>query len=805
SFSSPTLFRLWSELKKTFPKAVFSCYEPVSDERIRSFFAGDDKSFQPLYHFERAQVVLSLDSDFLLTEPDSAVHAAKFAEARHIENPGDHMNRLYVVESGFSVTGGMADHRLRVQSRLIGAFAAALTLELKAQGLRINLPVKFGELYGNHSFDRKWISALAADLVENINKCLIVGGPHLPRPVHELVYMMNIALGGIGETLTFSERQDTLKPSHYDSRIASLAKDGKISSLIILGGNPAYNAPIDWDFAEALKKIEHSVHVSQYLDETSRLTEWHIPQAHNLESWGDARAADGTASIIQPLIAPLFGGRGKVEVLKLLATGREERDYNVVRETWQTILGGGDFENRWRKVLHEGFLDGSASTSVTPAAVLDEISFPTDAAGITNPEIVFRPSPALYDGRFANNGWLQELPDPVTKLAWDNAALISPRTARELNLKNGEITRFEYEDHKLEIPVWILSGQADFSITLPLGYGRTSAGRVGNNVGSNTYAIRRSEAPCIATTSRIYGTGKIYIPANTQDHNSMHGRPIIREATLKKYKANPEFARELVEHPPLKSIYPDHDYSKGYQWGMVIDLNRCIGCGACTIGCQSENNVPIVGRDQVSRGREMHWLRIDRYFTGGIENPRMVHQPVACQHCENAPCESVCPVAATVHDKEGLNNMTYNRCIGTRYCSNNCPYKVRRFNFFNYTGRMSEIVKMAQNPDVTVRSRGIMEKCSFCLQRISRAKLKAKKEGRRVADGEIITACQQACPTKAIQFGNINDIESEVTRWKKIDRNYELLAEFNVRPRNSYLAKISNPNPALISDKPVAG
>jgi len=591
------------------------------------------------------------------------------------------------------------------------------------------------------------------------------------------------------------------------------AADGRITTLLMLGGNPCYNAPADLGFGQALQKVQTSIHLSDYFDETSSQTRWHIPRAHYLESWGDACAADGTPSVIQPLIAPLFNGIAPAEMANLIASGSKAAGYEIVQATWRDILGRNGFEQNWRKTLHDGVSPTGQSdairlsTTAVGKALVNSSSYAHAPAG--GPELMWYPSPSLFDGRFANNGWLQELPHPITKLTWDNAALISPKTAKEHDLGNGDVVKLTCKNRELELPIWIVPGMADDAVIVEVGYGQNDLGRVADDVGFNTYALTISEFPFRLNGTRgdpgppyyvevaLTKTGKTYPLASTQDHGSMEGRPLVREATLEEYRKHPDFAPEAVHHPPLVSMWEDHKYDEGYQWGMAIDLTACTGCNACTIACQSENNIPIVGKEQVANGREMHWMRLDRYFTGNVENPQVVYQPVACQHCEMAPCEQVCPVAATMHDKEGLNTMVYNRCIGTRYCSNNCPYKVRRFNFFNFTKDTPEVTKMVNNPDVTVRSRGVMEKCTFCVQRINRAKIEAKKENRSVRDGEITTACQQACPTRAIVFGDINNPESEVSKIKQRNRNYALLGELNVRPRISYLAKIRNPNPKM--------
>ena len=806
SFSSPTLFRLRKTFLQQFPRARWIAWEPIQDEHIlRGTEIAFGRTYVPRYHFDRADIVLSLDSDFLLQESDALTYSRDFASRRRVSSEKDDMNRLYVVESTYTTTGAMADHRMRLQAREIGAFVAALALELQAQGLRTGVEDAV-RAYAGHSFNQKWLNALAKDLMQHRGKSLLIAGRRQPAEVHALVFALNQALGNLGKTVALVDPADKLLPD--TGALNALVRDmkaGQVKTLVMLGGNPVYNAPADLGFGAALKKVEHTVHLSSHVDETSMMAEWHIPRAHYLEAWGDARALDGTLSVIQPLIAPLFGGKSDVEVANLLATGRDLRGYDLVRETWRTLLPRARFERAWRRVLHDGLLENSALPEQRPslktgrvAAALQQNPLPQDRAGKENLEIVFYASPAVFDGRFANNGWLQELPDPITKITWDNALMVSPATARELGVKENEMVLVEYRGRRMKLPVWIQPGQPDYSVAVALGYGRSQSGRIGNDVGFNVYKLRQSQHADFDSGLRLTPTGEKYVLATTQNHWSMEGRPLVREATLEAYREHPEFAREMVELPPLESLWKEHPYDEGYQWGMTVDLNVCTGCSACITACQSENNIPIVGKEQVWRGREMHWIRVDRYFAGGLDDPEVVYQPVMCQHCEMAPCEQVCPVAATVHDQEGLNVMVYNRCIGTRYCSNNCPYKVRRFNFFNYTNETPEIVKMAMNPDVTVRFRGVMEKCTYCLQRISEVKIRAKNEGRQVRDGEIKTACQQTCPTDAIVFGNINDPESRVSKIKEQNRNYEILAELNTKPRTSYLAKLRNPNPELV-------
>jgi len=805
SFSSLTLSRLLKDFKAQFPKASLACYTPISQENIlQGMTLATGNEYLPVFHYDKAAVILSLDADFLHTENENVTNAKKFAKGRRVKSTSDKMNRLYMVESSYSVTGAMADHRLPLSNSEIRGFAALLTKELGKLGFTV--PGSDGlDIEGDTAIDQKWIAEVAKDLIRNRKNGLVVAGYHQPAVVHALVFTINLALGNVGQSVTYRDTKD-LHESNLNSivNLAEQMEKGKVSTLIILGGNPVYNAPVDINFAEALEKVANSIHLSPTRDETSQRTTWHIPQSHYLESWGDCRATDGTLSVIQPLIAPLYESHDTAEVLSLITSGIEQKSYDVVRSTWENYIPSSDFDKIWRLILHDGVLAGSMMSTVFPsmngvalAEYLKENPVWSYIPNQDNFEISFQTSPAVYDGRFANIGWLQELPDTVTKLAWDNAAIMSHKTANHLGVKNEDVIVLNLQGRELDIPVWILPGQAHFTISVALGYGRTRAGRVGNSVGSNAYKIRTTKSHYFDLGLTVRKTRDTYPLASTQDHGSMEGRPLVREATLEQYSNNPEFAEEMVKHFPLVSLWDEHSYEEGYQWGMSIDLNACTGCNACTIACQSENNIPIIGKEQVKEGREMHWIRLDRYFAGDMDNPEVVHQPVGCQHCEMAPCEQVCPVAATVHDDEGLNVMTYNRCIGTRYCSNNCPFKVRRFNFFNYTKDLPEIVQLAQNPDVTVRSRGVMEKCTYCLQRISVAKISARNDNRTVEDGEIQAACQQACPSDAIVFGNINDPKSQVVAEKQNNRNYDMLAELNIKPRTSYLAKLRNPNPDL--------
>ena len=799
SSASPSFYRQQLDLQNELPGSKWYTWEPVSSENVRNgISAVTGEQLNPTYDVAKAKIILTIDSDLFLSEPGHLRHARGFAAGRRVQSEKDDMNRLYAVESAFTVTGGMADHRKALPSNQMHRFVFQLIKVLKGYAVNldgIDIPPEETKI------DQKWIQALANDLVANRGKSLIVAGSHLPAEVHALTSILNHSLGNTGNTISYHKpRYENFDRAEDIKNLVEEINGDKIETLVMIGGNPVYNAPADLNFKEVLQKVPHTVHLNEYFDETSGSAEWHIPQTHFLEEWGDTQASDGTLGVIQPMIAPLFGGKSPLELIHFLAAGTQSTGYELVRETWRSILPVTNFEQNWRRVLHDGLFADSQLVKQNPKfdfRAVNRMPASETVSSDNTLEVVFRPSPAVYDGRFANNGWLQELPDGISKLVWDNAALMSPSTAKRFGVKNEDVVVLEKHGRSLALPVWIVPGFAENSVTVYLGYGRTAAGRIGNGVGFNAYKLRTSAEGGYSQGMSLRKTIETYTLTSTQDHGSMEGRPIVREATLDAYRKNPRFAREMVEHPPLESLWEEHSYDEGYQWGMTIDLNACTGCNACTIACQSENNIPIVGKEQVRNGREMHWLRMDRYFKGDMEDPEMVFQPVACQHCENAPCEQVCPVAATVHDSEGLNVMTYNRCIGTRYCSNNCPYKVRRFNFFNYTNQLPEIVKMAQNPDVTVRSRGVMEKCTYCVQRISEAKISARKENRTLKDGEVISACQQACPTDAIVFGNINDPASRVTQMKRIDRSYELLAELNIQPRTSYLARLRNPNPDL--------
>jgi molybdopterin-containing oxidoreductase family iron-sulfur binding subunit len=821
TITSPALANQLRQLLARFPSAKWHQYEPVNRDNVH---AGDRLAFgidvNTIYRFENAEVIFSLDADFLFSGPANVRYAREFAGNRRVRQGKIGMNRLYAIEATPSVTGSMADHRIALRPSEIPNFAAASAAKIGLSVQSTTDPQR-----------SPWIDALVRDLQKHRGASVVIAGDQQPPGVHALAHAMNQALDNVGKTVVYTDPIE-VRPVDQMASLRELVKDmesGSVRILLMLGGNPVFTAPVDLGFAEQLAKVPLRIHSGLYEDETSAYCHWHIPETHYLESWSDIRAYDGTVTILQPLIAPLYSGKSSHEILGTVAGRAGETSYDIVRNYWKGQKIAGDFEIAWRRALHDGVVSGTAfqpkTLKLRSAAswnLSDQSAFQTrhskpetrNAQSETGMslEISFQPDPTLFDGRFANNGWLQELPKPLTKITWDNAALVSPQTAQRLGLsyqigaRGGEhgrvftdLVELRYEGRSLRAPAWIVPGHADECVTLHLGYGRTRAGKVGNGTGFNAYAIRTADAPNYGTGVEIRKIGTQYTLACTQFHHSMEGRDLVRAATLEEYRKNPEFAHGEHHHESEGSLYPGFKY-EGYAWGMAIDVNACIGCNACVVACQAENNIAVVGKTEVTRGREMHWLRIDRYYKGSPENPETYHQPVPCMHCENAPCELVCPVGATSHSHEGLNDMTYNRCVGTRYCSNNCPYKVRRFNFFQYADFETPSLKPLRNPDVTVRSRGVMEKCTYCVQRINVAKIEAEKENRPVRDGEIVTACQAACPTEAIFFGDINNRDSLVAKAKGDSLNYGLLTELNTKPRTTYLAKLKNPNPETKPD-----
>jgi molybdopterin-containing oxidoreductase family iron-sulfur binding subunit len=803
---SPTFHGLLADFARRFPRAGLYVHDAAALENTAAGAAMVGSRGRPTFHaLERARVILALDSDFLGSEGNTVANARKIARARRVTESRARMNRLYVVEPFFTVTGTMADHRLRLRGSEGARFLGALTAELVRQGLtlpdgadKILARLKVGAASWN-----KLLGALARDLLRSRGRGLVIVGERQPPAVHGLGHLLNAALGNLGHGAIATVSRD---PGRAELRpLGQLAGElgrGHVRLLLILGGNPAFTTPADLRLAALLDKVPESIHLGLHVDETAKRCTWHLPRSHFLEAWGDLRAHDrtGTVTIQQPLIAPLHKTRSELEILAQLAGSDTLRGYELVRRHWSKKAVG-DFDARWQRWLHDGVApQASEATHTTPGrwnALIDAWRPPAPPRGDAL-ELTFRLDPKLFDGRYAQNGWLQELPDPVTKLTWDNAACISPATASRLGVRSFDLVELTSGGRALELPAFVVPGTADDAVVVSLGYGRREGGSVLAGAGADAYRLRTTRAPWFARAS-LKKIGRRRLLASTQDHGSMEGRPIVREGTLKQYRADPEFARKAVRHPPLRSIWTEPNPKDPPQWGMCVDLNACTGCNACVVACQAENNIPVVGRRRVIEGREMHWVRVDRYFTGPPDDPDgMVTQPMMCQHCELAPCEGVCPVAATVHSPEGLNDMAYNRCIGTRYCSNNCPYKVRRFNFFQYNGDIDPVARMQKNPDVTVRFRGVMEKCTFCVQRINEAKIAAKRDGDgTVADGEIEPACAQACPAGAIVFGDIANLSSEVSKLRRQARAYAVLSELNIKPRLTYLAKLRNPNPEL--------
>jgi molybdopterin-containing oxidoreductase family iron-sulfur binding subunit len=836
--TSPTLAGQLRTILTEFPAAKWHQYEPTARSGAHNgAVAAFGGAINTIYRFDQAERILAIDSDFLACGPGNTGYARDFAAKRRVTAERKEMNRLYAVESTPTNTGAMADHRLSLRPSEIEGF-----MQLVGSGL-----ITSAEQTGAHG---NFINALVRDLKEHQGRSIVIVGDEQPASVHALAHVLNDALGNVGKTVIYTQPVEA-RPEDHTQSLRDLLSDidgGRVQMLVMLGGNPVYTTPADLKLDQArLEKVNLRVHLSLYKDETSELCHWHVPEAHYLESWSDTRSFDGTVSIIQPLIQPLYNGRSAHELLAVFSNQFDRRGYDIVREFWQgemqrggnqpvmagegqgpdfankpiltaPILNGTtDFEMAWRKALHDGFIPNTRAKDMVFKAPSGNAQPMASTSQPPAPgfEIVFRTDPSIYDGRFANNGWLQELPKPQNKLTWDNAALISPATARQLGIvkkigtHGGDIhvdtVTIEYAGRTVTAPTWITPGQPDNVVTVHLGYGRTRAGHAGTGLGFNAYALRTADSPWFGSGVKVTKTGEQFSLAVTQLHHLMENRDPVRVNTLEKHLENESHPKEKSEghgetHGESSyddSMYPRYDYTKrDYAWGMAIDVSSCVGCNACVVACQSENNIPIVGKEQVQRSREMHWLRIDSYFGGEDENnPEGPYfQPVPCMHCEQAPCEPVCPVHATVHSAEGLNDMVYNRCVGTRYCSNNCPYKVRHFNFLLYQDWNTPTYQLMRNPEVSIRSRGVMEKCTYCVQRIQWGKIEAEKEGRTLADGEVVTACQSVCPTEAIVFGNINDPESRVSKLKAEERNYSLLADLNTQPRTTYLSALKNPN-----------
>ncbi len=794
--TSPTLADGLSALTRELPSAKWHQYDPAGNDSARegSMLAFGDY-VETVYRYDLADVVVTLDADFFSVGPGRIRYARDFvARRKDIDTEAD-MNRLFAFESTPTITGAMADHAVAVAPSAIESIARSMAEAVGVAGV------------SGGAVDESVVAVFDAcvkDLKAHRGAGIVVAGETQPPVVHALAHAINHALDNAGTTVIHTKPVEA-NPVNQMASLKELVADinaGEVQLLVVLGGNPVYDAPADIGFAAAIDQVAHRYHLGTHFDETADRCQWHIPESHFLESWGDGRGHDGSVAITQPLIDPLYESKTAIEVVAMLAgTGGNAR--TLVEKYWQDRLGAENFESAWRVVLSNGVIE---NTAMPPANVSLQSGF-ADAAGSPSEggiEIAFRPDPSIYDGRFSNNGWLQEIPKPLTKLTWDNALLISVAMAEREGLNKEDTVKISFKDGRsVEAPVWVMPGHPDNAATLHLGYGRTRAGNVGNGTGANAYALQTSVERGFARGATIEKTGKTWMLARTEDHYPIdhlvteEGRHLVREADLEHAKEHPDFAQHVVHTPKADDTLMPKWRGADHAWGMTIDLHSCIGCNACAIACVSENNIAVVGKQEIKNGREMHWIRVDRYYKGDVNNPEVVHQPVPCQQCENAPCEVVCPVGATMHSAEGLNDMVYNRCIGTRYCSNNCPYKVRRFNFYQFSDQTTPSLQLGRNPNVTIRTRGVMEKCTYCVQRINAARIEAKKEDRRIRDGEVITACQSACPVGAINFGDINDETSIVTLKKQSPRNYGLLADLNTRPRTTYLAKVRNPHPDL--------
>jgi MoCo/4Fe-4S cofactor protein with predicted Tat translocation signal len=806
---SPTLASQMQDFLRAFPQAKWHQWDPVRRPMGHNI----------VYNFDNADVILSLDADFLACGPGNPRYAHEFSKKRRLmvpETPVQQkealqraptedrpegkasnytyasqsvpgkstMNRLYMAEATVTNTGGMADHRIRMRASDIEGFAREVAAGIGAGGGT-----------GSPESAKKFIPAIVKDLQAHRGSSLVIAGEYQPASVHALAHAMNQALGNVGKTVNYTPPVEfnPVDPFQSLKQLVDDMNGGQVETLLIFGVNPVYDGPADFGFTEALKKVKLRAHLGLHSDETAGLCHWHIPEAHYLETWSDARAHDGTVTIMQPLILPMYGGRTAHQILYMLVNKADLAVYDIVREYWQRQSGSTNFNVFWQQSLNDGVVANSAFTpGATPTFPAAAASTQAQASG--GLEIVFRPDPAVWDGRYSNNAWLQEMPKPQNKMTWDNAVWISPYTAEKLKVTSEDEVEITYRGRKTRGPIWVMPSHADDSITVHFGYGRTRGGHNAEGVGFDVYGLRTSDAPWFGTGAEIKKLGTKHGFATTQYTYTMEGRAPVKTMQYEEYLKNPRIEQEEV--PRELTLYPEFKYT-GYKWGMSIDLNACTGCQACVIACQAENNVAVVGKDQVLRGRHMHWLRVDRYFRGKLDDPELYFQPLPCMQCEDAPCELVCPVAATVHSGDGLNQMVYNRCVGTRYCSNNCPYKVRRFNFYRFSDWYTESLFGLRNPDVTVRSRGVMEKCTYCVQRIAEAKIESEKEDRRIRDGEVITACAQACPTQAIVFGDINEPNSVVARFKAQPRNYSLLEDLNTRPRTTYLARVRNPNPDI--------
>lgn len=852
--TSPSFVRLRKAVMERFTGAKFHVYDAASNENsIEGARIALGQPMHALVDYARARTIVSLDSDFLQTESGMIRASRSFADGRRLRQPTDTMSRLYVVEPGFSTTGANADHRLRLPARDIERYTRLLAKEVAALGADLGpIAASLGNLPAD-GIPENWLKAVAKELTENRGRSVLVVGSRQPARVHALAHAINAALGAVGQIVAYGPVVDTVGYTNDNgvyaldetASLKALASDlngGKVDTVIVLGGNPVYDAPGDLKLGEALKKAKTTVHLSSHVDETSSLlaanpASWHVPRTHELEAWGDQRSMDGTWSVQQPTIAPLYDGISDIELLGFIAAANPDpkaarpKGIDIARETlyelssplaatkWNSfadaIQNDHAFGKTWRAALQRGLIAGSAPFAMTPGEargkdIADALAKAPAAAGKLgggNVEVTFARCPKMVDGSEANNPWLLELPDPMTKIVWDNAALISPKTAAALGIVSGDMLELSKNGAAIQVAAWIQPGQTDDSIAVTLGWGRTKAGRYGTGHGFDVNPLRSSDSLGFVDGVAVRKTGTPYTFSQTQEHDAMEGRPIAIDSTLEEYKKTPDFPQYRAPRPKTLPLWNRQDYSTGHQWAMTVDLNACTGCNACVIACQSENNIAVVGKTEVAHGREMHWIRIDRYFVGNDEaDPKVAVQPVMCQQCEEAPCENVCPVNATTHSPEGLNDMAYNRCIGTRYCANNCPYKVRRFNYLEFQGGpvgssvdtmygdIPETQKMVFNPNVTVRMRGVMEKCTYCVQRIEEAKIGSLRSGKPLKDGAVVSACAQACPAGAIVFGDLNEPGARIVDAKRRDRSYDLLADLGTHPRTSYLGKVRNPN-----------
>ena len=806
TITSPTMGAQFKAIQQRFPSAKWIQHEPLGTNNVR---LGTKLAFgdfaNPIYKLEAADVLVSLDADLFGTMQGSVIYARDYANRRRTGEGKVPTNRFYAVETTPTHSGSKADHRLPIKPSQMEDFARSLAAAVGVTGATSS----------SNPIDSKWFNALVKDLQAHKGSSLVVAGDNQPPEVHAIAHAINATLGNLGKTVVYTdpvEANATDQVADFQSLIADLDA-GHVEILLIMGVNPVYDSPADMDFANKMQKATLRVHVGSHHDETAQYCQYHVPLSHQLEMWGDARAFDGTVTIIQPLIAPLYQSKSPYEILAAFnppltetspadQPGPDQSNYSVVRSYWMSQKPADDFESWWRKSIHDGLIANSALPTKTPA-VKGGFPNPSGAHAGQGFEISFHVDPYVYDGQYANNAWLQELPNPVTRLTWDNAVLVSPATAQKLDVQPEDRVALTRNGRTVWGAVWIQPGQPNDSIAVHLGFGRTMSGRAGNGAGFNAYPLRTSDALAWGSGLQFKKLNQTYKLASVQKHfmistEVLDARGVVRSGTVADYQKDPEFARKMTDQPGNgNTIYPESWKYEGYAWGMTIDQNACVGCNACVVACQAENNIAVVGKEQVLNTREMHWIRIDRYFKGNADAPETFFQPVPCMQCEDAPCELVCPVAATEHDQDGLNNMVYNRCVGTRYCSNNCPYKVRRFNFLLFTDWLTESYKLQRNPDVSVRSRGVMEKCTYCIQRISFAKINAEREDRKIQDGEITTACEAACPARAITFGDINDPNSRVAKSKKQELNYGLLSELNTRPRTTYIAELRNPNPEI--------